>query len=174
MRLFIGISLSEKTKTQLHTLQKELKPYLKTASFTKKDNLHLTLKFLGDCSKEDKNRIIESLNSKTFVGPFSIDFINIDTFSNRKGKILWAGSKYNPSLQTLYSIVEETLSGLSFEKENRTYKAHITLARRIQWGEKRKREIKKITEDISSFALFESVFTKRGVEYKELFRFYLR
>lgn len=173
MRLFIGISLSEKTKTQLHALQKELKPYLKTASFTKKDNLHLTLKFLGDCSKQDKNRIIEILNSKTFVGPFSIDIINIGTFSNPKGRILWAGSKYNASLQTLYSLVEEALSDLSFEKENRPYKAHITLARRVKWEEQRKKEIQKITEYISSFSLFESIFTKRGVEYKELFRFYL-
>ncbi|NMB13760.1 MAG: RNA 2',3'-cyclic phosphodiesterase [Gallicola sp.] len=174
MRLFIAVELSQDTKNKLHRLQKNLKGYINSGNFIPKNNLHLTLKFLGDCTKEEKNKIIETLSVQTFARPFTMDIVKIGTFSNRKAKILWAGVEKNPALVKLVSDIEQSLSELSFKKEQREYKAHITLARKIIWKEKIKKEIETISEPVSSFVLYESLFTKSGVQYKEIFRFYLR
>lgn len=174
MRLFIAIELSKNTKDKLHSLQENLKKQVDSGNFTPKNNLHLTLKFLGDCTKEDKNNIIETLSSQIFVKSFTMEIRNIGTFSSQKGKILWAGVEKNPALLNLFSSIDKSLSEVSLKKEKREYKAHITLARKIIWKEKIKTDVEKISETVSSFVLFESRFTKSEVQYKEIFRFYLR
>ena len=117
MRLFIGIELSKNTKRSLENIQKELRPMMEEGRFAPKENLHLTLKFLGNCSIEDKNKIIKLLSNKYLVGPFQMEISEIGSFSNRKGRILWAGVSYNPSLLKLFTILDESLNELSFPME---------------------------------------------------------
>ena len=67
MRLFIAVDVSDAVKQELERLQNHLSDY--RLNFSKPENLHLTLKFLGDCDTNVKDCVIDSLKQVKF-SPF--------------------------------------------------------------------------------------------------------
>jgi len=124
MRLFVSLELPEKIKTQIKKIQNLIKEKnLFYGNYTEKENLHLTLKFLGEINKEEIEKIkrrLKEINFKEFeceiseVGVFSKDFI----------KIIWV--KLNGA-EKLQKKVDESLKDL-FKIEER-FMSHITIAR---------------------------------------------
>ena len=100
--------------------------------WVKPENVHLTLKFLGDVVKADLVRVTDTLVSvcerhEAFeVAPSSFGAFP----SARRARILWAGvGEGAERLTTLAQDVERSLESLSFEPEKRPYKPHLTLGR---------------------------------------------
>lgn len=174
MRLFIGIALSEEIKIELFQMQYRLKRYLKTSRFVPMENFHLTMKFFGECTEAEKDKIIQQLKGKDFVRPFSIELEDIGVFNGKKGKILWIGVKKKDHLISLYRKIEEELVKIDIPREKRDFRPHITLARNVEW--KKDIQLNRVfpKEKVHSFVLYESVYHRNQVEYKELYRFTMK
>ncbi|HET7480298.1 MAG TPA: RNA 2',3'-cyclic phosphodiesterase [Rubrobacteraceae bacterium] len=96
------------------------------------ENIHLTIKFLGDVQPESLPHIGEALAAVCERhGPFHIDLSGFGAFpSERRGRILWAGVDGGSArLISLSEDVEKTLEPLDFEREPRAFRPHLTLGR---------------------------------------------
>lgn len=131
MRIFIGIKLDDAV---LDSIEKFLKPFKKIASplkWTTRENLHVTLKFIGEVPTE-KYKQIEALLAEADFNTGAID-LNI-TGCGKFGRgpdlnIFWVGLEKNNKLEEMFNRIENTLKKAGIPKEDRQFKPHITVAR---------------------------------------------
>ena len=131
MRVFVGIKLD---RTAVDNLTTVLKPFRKIAApikWTKTENIHLTLKFIGDVEQEDYQSIQQVLSTDNYpVSEFPVRISGIGKFGRgQELNILWAGIEPSSPLESLYREIEDRLAGIRIPKETRPFKPHITLAR---------------------------------------------
>lgn len=133
MRLFVAIDINEKLRSAIGQLQQKFKGRMKNESGIKWVNpqlMHLTLKFLGEADEnkiEDISQAVEAACQGK--EPFEFDFSAVGTFG-RPARVLWLGSeKQSANLVKLAEDIEGALEKLGFEKEQRDFNTHLTLAR---------------------------------------------
>lgn len=124
MRLFIAIDLPEVLKKYLREVQKKLPP----AGFSFARDFHLTLKFLGECSPQRKERIEEALATLPSFTSFQATLGPAGTFGGISPRVVWLSVQAPPVLKELAQAVEKKISSLGFSREHR-FVPHITLAR---------------------------------------------
>jgi len=141
--------------------------------FTKCENIHLTLKFLGEIS-EEKIAEVERRISEIDMKNFKVRLGNLGVFSKKFVRIVWAELK-GPGVFELQRKIDEVLFGL-FEKERR-FMSHITIARVKKVGNKRKLidflgsvDFKRKDFEINHFSLKKSVLEREGPTYEDIFR----
>ena len=93
------------------------------------DQLHLTLRFIGEADDDCARRIREAL-SKIRHPPFDLSIRGVGAF-DRRGHIhaLWAGVTPSDPLHALQAQVEAAAITAGLEPEVRPYRPHITIAR---------------------------------------------
>ena len=179
-RLFIAIGLPESLHKELEKLQKQLQPFARDAKWVNVSGIHLTLKFLGYVDPAQIPEITEALSKsvKTFSS-VAIQASGCGFFPNaRRPNVLWVGIDA-PELAPLQQNVEEAMERLGFEKENRPFSPHLTLARfKDHRGHL---ALAKETEKLAgknfghftanSFSLYESVLRPQGAQYHILQEF---
>jgi 2'-5' RNA ligase len=179
-RLFIAIGIPNDIKKKLEEAQNFLKRFARDAKWVRDEGIHLTLKFLGYVDPERLDDIRNSLLpiSKDF-SPFTIRVKGFGFFPNpRRPAVLWCGVD-SRELNTLQSKVEEAMSAIGFEKENRAFSPHLTLCRfRDPHGllplanEVSKKAGEEIGEfNAESFTLYESILQRSGAEYIKIAEF---
>ena len=135
MRVFIAINIDEIIKQDLADLQAELQTKVDIkrgdAKWVNPDQIHLTLKFLGEAKDP---QVVDICNIAKEIAPrhekFEIDFEKVGYFGGKSARVLWVGTGENcPQLLELQQELEETLANLGWSKENRKYAAHLTLCR---------------------------------------------
>src|SRR3989339_898024 len=139
------------------------------------EQIHLTLKFLGEFKMENIPDLIDSLNKvKLGLKDLELSIDQTQIFSPDRPKILNLGIKNNQNLQKLYDQIEDALfdDGLA-HKEGRRFSAHLTLARikkSLQLDELTPFNTWTINKSFytSYFELQESNLTKNGPEYTSL------
>jgi 2'-5' RNA ligase len=94
------------------------------------ENIHLTLKFLGNVSAPRLAEVKSSLKQLTFPS-FTAEIKGSGAFPNlRHMNVIWVGVNEGWSqVEQIYEQVEKLLSGLGFKRENRPFSPHITIAR---------------------------------------------
>ncbi|MCK9430280.1 MAG: RNA 2',3'-cyclic phosphodiesterase [Candidatus Omnitrophica bacterium] len=132
MRAFIAIELPAKIKDALIGIQHKLNTEKIRISWVKPQNLHLTLKFLGDISPEQLEKI--KTTAKKIAdnsGGFKVKLRKLGVFPNlRAGQIIWVGTDEAPSsLKQLAQQLETGLAESGIPKELRPFCAHITIGR---------------------------------------------
>lgn len=172
MRAFISIEFPEEIKRKLIEVQKEIdKLGLIKGKFAEPENLHLTLKFLGNISDVELRAVEDKLNSLEF-SPFYVNLNDLGVFSENFIRIIWAALKGEELFETQKNI--DVLLEDIFPKEYR-FMAHTTLAR-PKYVEDRKMflsELRKINLEKSKFLvdkifLKESKLSSKGASYKTL------
>ena len=132
MRAFIAIQLPPGIKDALAGLQRKLKTKEIQISWVKPQNLHLTLKFLGNIQPVKLIEIEATLEGiiKNSAG-FRIQLETLGAFpSVRAGRIIWVGARrVAPELKTLAGLIETGLEKTGIPKEKRAFSAHITIGR---------------------------------------------
>ena len=181
MRLFIGIKLSEKIRGNLCDVCRELKERASQMKWVKEDNVHITLKFLGETEKRDQ--IIEVLDNNISSSGFTLRFTGLGRFGRGDElRILWAGIEPSDELNSLFNKIESRLEPLGFPKEKRKFSPHITLGRN-RYGKVHQdliSEIERLSDhsfgeqEISSIQLMSSTLTLSGPIYKTLSNFTLK
>lgn len=134
MRLFIAINFEERVKKQISNLIDELRNFSTQGKFVNEEHMHLTLEFLGEIEK-DKVDIIKTVLNSINISAFTIELSNIGYFKRREGNIYWLGIKENKSLLELQSNIHKSLIEHGFTLEDRPYKPHITLGRKVIMNE---------------------------------------
>ncbi len=130
MRLFIAINFDDKIKDELCLLTDELKNYSVSGNFTRRENLHLTLVFIGE-TPSNKITSIKSAIDNIQQQPFDIKFANIGKFKRTGGDIFWIGIDKMPALSSIYTQLYNNLTACGFNIESREYKPHLTLSRQM-------------------------------------------
>lgn len=150
MRCFVAIDIDDRLRGRIDKLQREFKKRLKNQTgikWVRSELIHLTLKFLGeveDTKADQINRTLESVCAGH--KSFKLEFSTIGSFS-RPPKVLWLGTeKANTELEKLVQDIEQAFENLGFEKEQRPFSPHLTLAR-----VKEKRPDRQLPEVIDSF-----------------------
>jgi 2'-5' RNA ligase len=99
------------------------------ARWTQPDNLHLTLRFIGEVPEPDFRDIAEVL-SLVDGRPFTLRLKGVGQFGDRRrAHVLWAGVEAGPELQRLRNRVENRLKLAGLPPEGRKFTPHVTLAR---------------------------------------------
>jgi 2'-5' RNA ligase len=132
LRTFIALELPERIREGLRQLQRDLKRYRLNVRWVRTENIHLTLKFLGNIQLPDIERVAEAIAAAAEIqDAFALKISGIGVFPNIKNpRVIWSGLSGNvQSLQSLYTSLEDQLGRQGFEKETRRFKGHLSLGR---------------------------------------------
>lgn len=131
MRCFIAIDIPEDIKRSIECVVEKADHQSKGVRWVPLENIHLTLKFLGEVKEElipEIEKRLAAICIKHSI--FNICIRSIGAFPNFKyPNILWVGIDESEELKRLYEDIEESLSELGFEKEGRQFSPHLTIAR---------------------------------------------
>jgi len=166
MRCFLAIELSKDIKEKLEELKSHFK--MKGIKLVEKENLHITVKFLGDIDKE----IVEKIkNLDLSIKPVKSDIKYIGVFPNENYiRVIWVGAT---NLISIFKEIDRKLSELGFKKE-KDYVPHITIGR-VKFIENKKLLKNKIDKyknvelgelEVKNIVLMKSELTREGPIYK--------
>ena len=170
-RLFVGIPLPEDVREPLAALCGGLPG----AKWVAPENLHLTLRFIGEVGGDDAEDIHQAL-TRVRGSAFDLTLSGIDCFaSGRKVRALWAGVVREDRLVRLQDRIEAALVRTGIEPERRKFKAHVTLARfrngdppRIGAFIERNNRFSAGPFRVEHFTLFRSFLGREGAHYESL------
>jgi RNA 2',3'-cyclic 3'-phosphodiesterase len=125
-RLFVAIGLPEPVRTVLAQLAQPLPD----VAWTRPEQLHLTLRFLGDIDAEQKDTVVAKLRTVQ-VAPFVLPIEGSGTFPpNAPPRVLWAGvGSGHPRLFQLRQRLDDALLAAGVQFDVRIFHPHVTLAR---------------------------------------------
>jgi len=180
MRAFIAIELPLELKEKIDEVISELEDAdFCDAKWVSEEQLHLTLKFLGEINKEQEEKINAALLAITrSTKSFTIQLEGLGHFNQR---VLWVGGSSDQQAENLAKKIDTELNKLGFPKEAREFSIHLTLARIKHvhnWAKMKQILEKGIDRDFGSFKvdnikLIESVLAAEGPAYKTLKEFNL-
>jgi len=130
MRLFIAIELPREIRDALMAFLTELRGIAPRAKWVRAENLHVTLKFLGETDAGKLPAIQNALASIRGGEPVSLDFRGLGFFPNEhKPRVFWVGMQASANLKTLAEAIDREMHKHGFPLENRPFTPHLTLAR---------------------------------------------
>ena len=178
IRSFVAVECNDGS---LHSRFEEAQGRLKATGASIKlvevENIHITLKFLGDIQDHQVDEVSRVISDITFE-PFEFTVEGVGVFPNlKRPKTIWAGiSSGVGELANLFNVVNGGLAKLGFEKDRRRFHPHLTIAR-VRGGQNRdslvdallgleEMEFGKVRVD--RIYLKKSVLTPRGPIYSTL------
>jgi RNA 2',3'-cyclic 3'-phosphodiesterase len=130
MRLFVALELPSAVQENLADLIKTLRAVSPQVRWVRPENLHVTLKFIGEVPETKLAAIRTGLAQVSTDQPVVLDFRGLGFFPNEKHpRVFWAGIEVSPNLKTLAADIERTMETLGVPREQRPFSPHLTLAR---------------------------------------------
>lgn len=184
IRAFIAISLSREITTSLDQVIGQLVERLpeRPIRWVPVDNIHLTLKFLGDVSTSNLELLTEILQSEAshhLIMEISVGKIGAFP-SIRRPRVIWTGVEAPPELYALQRGIESETTRLGYAQEDKEFSPHLTLGRVSRNATSK--DIRKISDVLSNCKigylgaarvqevhLFRSDLQPGGAVYKQLF-----
>lgn len=129
IRAFIAVDIPVSQKVT--EIINELNKTQIDAKLVETENMHLTLKFLGDTDENLVDEIEKTIKESTKnTNPFEITLKNLGVFPNQNYiKVAWIGVENAEPLKQIAETIDTKLKNLGFEKEKRPFSAHLTIAR---------------------------------------------
>ena len=178
MRCFIAIELSQETTDVLRRIQDELKQSIHGVKWVKPDNIHLTLKFIGDVEKETLEQIKDIMTqAASQTEPFKIKLSSAGAFPTpERPRVIWIGIEEGKKESAdITGSIEEKLIPLGIEKEDRAFHPHLTLARVKFLKDKSSvknaltsLKVPQIEMTAEKITLFQSTLSREGAIYSVL------
>ncbi len=132
IRSFIAIELPQTIQQQLEKIIAALKgPHAQVVRWVPVNNIHLTIKFLGDVSPLNMDLLKNLLKAEVSrQPPFSFTVGGLGAFpSPKRPRVIWVGVIAPPQLKQLVHQVEFETSKLGYANEERPFSPHLTLGR---------------------------------------------
>lgn len=168
IRLFAAIEIPESIRMQLSLLQGGIPG----ARWTPVENLHLTLRFIGEVDHAVA-RDIDDVLADIREPAFTLSLKGVGEFGRKEGRALWAGVSNNEPLQHLAAKIESALQRMGLPAETRKYSPHVTLARlkdvpvgELQGFLSTHAMFKSPAFEVRQFALFSSQPSSKGSKYR--------
>ncbi|MFH1593338.1 MAG: RNA 2',3'-cyclic phosphodiesterase [Candidatus Omnitrophota bacterium] len=178
MRLFIAFDISQEMTGELSRLQRELSKTDADIKWVDPQNVHLTIKFLGEVESKKIDRIkahLDEISAKN--KKFEISLFKLGAFPGLdRPRVIWAGvDKGCSEIEAIAKTIDGEFVNLGFFKEDRPFSAHFTLGR-VKSG-KNKIRLKEILTSLSvdpkacrvdHITLYKSTLTPHGPVYTVL------
>ncbi|HWQ70042.1 MAG TPA: RNA 2',3'-cyclic phosphodiesterase [Patescibacteria group bacterium] len=132
IRAFVAANLNPDLKAALAMVQDRLKATRADVGWVRPENLHLTLKFLGQVEEDRIGAIGQAIAAAaTGCGPVRLVFQGLGAFPRpREARVVWIGLSHgSEALVALQAKIEAALESLGFAGEARPFTAHLTLGR---------------------------------------------
>ena len=181
MRTFIAIELPSEIKNSLSRLQDDLKATQADVKWVAPENIHLTLKFLGEADDkklEKINKIIDDAAKEK--NRFQMRISSLGAFPKIDfPRVIWVGVDMgDKEVKAIAEELEEKIAQIGIPEENRPFSSHITIGRtrtslnreRLVQDLKNKAELgaRKLEFYVTKITLFKSTLTPRGPIYEAL------
>jgi 2'-5' RNA ligase len=182
MRTFIAIELPEPIKNSLAKLIDKLKQTGADVKWVAPQNIHLTLKFLGERDDKKVDRISEILDEVARNHrAFPIQINALGAFPNMNSpRVIWVGiDQGDVETKNIFKDLEDLICKVGIPKEDRAFSSHITIGRT-----KSAKGLAELTQEITSLndsigrenlnftagsiTLFKSTLTPKGPIYEAL------
>ena len=164
MRLFIAIQFDEKILDVLTDFQDDLRAQGVTGNYTRRENLHITLAFIGDYSNPDD--VLEAMEQLDFR-PIDIALDGVGNF----GELFWVGLKDNPQLDGYVKKLRRALAECDIPFDRKHFSPHITLIRKYSYKGGREIPVSKPPKGqmkATRVSLIRSERGKHGMIYTEI------
>ena len=164
MRLFIAINFNENMNYALLKMQNGLKRTGVKGSFTREENLHMTMVFIGE---NDDPRIIEKIMRNVSFKAFTIRVSGFRLFKD----MIFANVEDNPDLSDYVKRLRLALSENNIDYDRKSFMPHITFVRRVSGTSMLEKQTEKSiveTMKVSRISLMKSEQGKYGMIYTEI------
>jgi RNA 2',3'-cyclic 3'-phosphodiesterase len=195
MRLFVALDIDDAIRTRLARFLDGVREFAPDARWVRPESLHVTLKFIGEKSEDEVERIKRALSTVS-TEVFELKFHGYGFFPGpRAPRVFWIGCEGGSRLASLGATVDETLAQVDIPKEEHAFNAHLTLARagggsgspRWRKGDGANRSFQRLQEKLAAlpapefgtmaareFFLYQSQLSPAGSKYTKLAAFALR
>jgi 2'-5' RNA ligase len=184
LRAFIAVeippeihqAIEKQTASMRASLNKSLVRWVPT------DNVHLTLKFLGDVSPTNLEMLAQMLNVEVSKHPvFEMEFGGLGAFPNpKRPRVIWIGIQAPTGLEALQHGIEAAAATLGYPPEKRPFSPHLTIGRvKKKGGSPGMQKIRAALEEtqvgslgtamVTAVHLFKSDLKPTGAVYTKLF-----
>jgi 2'-5' RNA ligase len=177
MRLFTAILFDEDSKASLYDTVLRLRANASSGSFTAKENLHLTVNFIGETKRlEEVKQAMQRAVEKAKAESFDLTLRGFGCFARREGDIYWVGALREEILWRIQrELVRELKEEGFFDIDDREYKPHLTLGRRVRVNpgfDSRQFEatIQPMSIEVTSLSLMKSERVEGKLTYTEIYR----
>ena len=164
MRLFIAILFDESILDALTDFQADLKSRGVTGNYTRRENLHITLAFIGDYGNPDE--VLDAME-RVDLRPIEISLDGVGSF----GELFWVGLADNPQLAGYVKRLRRELSEQGIPFDRKRFSPHITLIRKYSLRDGRRRPVSdppKGSMTAARVSLMRSERGKNGMIYSEI------
>ncbi len=132
IRTFIAFKLPENVISTIGKIQKKIKSRGLKIRWVKPENIHLTLKFLGDIKSADQ-KAVEGAIETSVKGIAGVELTagGLGVFPGLNSpRVIWVGvAGQMERLVALQKTIDQNLETLGFPKEKRPFKGHLTFGR---------------------------------------------
>ena len=184
MRLFVAVELDEEVVAAAadagRQLQRRVEEHVR-ASWIREENMHLTVRFIGEVAEDRVAAVTEALTPPLPVPPFDLTLGECGAFpSPSRPRVFWIGlSRGSDELRQVHDDLNRRLRPLGFEPEDRPFSAHLTLARVKEMRPQSRNVLREAIESIhprpascriDAATLFQSQLSTKGARYTRLLR----
>ncbi len=195
MRLFVALDIDDAVRSRIARFVDGVRGFAPDARWARPESLHVTLKFIGEKSEEEVEKIKQALETMV-ADSFEMSFRGYGFFPGaRSARVFWVGIEAGSKLTSLAALVDERLASLDIPKEEHAFSPHLTLARggkgsgspRLQEGDHLNRSFQRLQEKLAAlpapefgaltvreFFLYRSQLSPGGSKYTKLAGFGLR
>lgn len=173
VRAFLAVPLPRQLQQSIRAVQRGLKGRIPEARWTRSENLHLTLHFLGEIEQETLEKIkVSVLSVRRCQRPFQVEVKGLGAFPNlRRPRVIWLGLEPRGQLRQLHKVSQRCLRQAGVMTESRPYSPHLTIGRLRQHKPDLTDLLKSAGENsigtltVDKLVLFESRLRPEGAEH---------
>jgi 2'-5' RNA ligase len=177
LRLFTGLYLSQEARRHVADIQDAVALEVEDVRWVRRENLHVTLKFLGWCERSLTPTVAEVMRKAADLLPLTLTLGGVGAFpSLGSARVIWVGARdVEERVDKVYNVLEKGLAKFGIPKEKRAYRPHITIGRARKRPVRIKQELAgrfdgQLTVVIEDIVLFSSELKSNGAEYTVLER----
>ncbi len=183
VRVFIAVEIPLSIRQAIHDQTESMRAALGSIiRWIPIENMHLTLKFIGDVSPANVDALAQMLTAETMTcAPFAMQIGGLGSFPTpRRARVIWIGIQAPAALAFLQRGLESAAARLGYEAETRPFSPHLTIGRvRQQVNASDQQQVRAALEqtqvgdlgaaEVTSVHLFKSELKSSGAEYTRLF-----
>jgi 2'-5' RNA ligase len=133
MRLFAAIDIDSQIRDRIEQIQRQLQRDLnlrgREVKWVRPDQMHLTLKFLGEVRDEMVTDVCQTVTQTAAqCGNFDLHIRGLGVFG-RPARVVWVGTEPNPALAALQTAMDSGFEKIGWDREQRPFAGHLTVCR---------------------------------------------
>jgi len=131
VRIFTGIPLDDVVRRHVLGIIDSISGMLPEVRWVAADNLHITLKFLGQCLESSMGELSLMIQETKTLLPFMLNIGRVGAFPSRgSGRVIWVGAEdIEGKAREAFISLDEAAAVCGIKRENRVYTPHVTIGR---------------------------------------------